>query len=62
MIRELARELYRLQREVDRLEGRLRDAPPAEREAIDEELRRLRPERDRYRKILEAKKEGPPIR
>lgn len=62
MIRELARELYRLQQEVDRLEDRVKDAPPAEKEAIDEALRRLRSERDRYRNILEAKKEGAPIR
>jgi predicted nuclease with TOPRIM domain len=62
MIRELARELYRLQQEVDRLEGRVRTASPAEKERIEEDLRRLRPELDRLRKILEAKKEGPPIR
>jgi hypothetical protein len=62
MIRELARELYRLQQEVDRLVGQMQDAPPTEKEAIEEELRRLRSERDRCRKILEAKKEGPPIR
>ena len=62
MIRELARELYRLQQEVDRLQDRVKDAPPGEKEAIDEELRSLRSERDRCRKILEAKKEGPPIR
>lgn len=62
MIRELAKELYRLQQEVDRLEGRLRDAPSAEKEEIEEEMRMLRSERDRFRKILEAKKESPSYR
>ncbi|MEW6668434.1 MAG: hypothetical protein AB1512_24745 [Thermodesulfobacteriota bacterium] len=62
MIREIARELYRLQQEVDRLEGRLKQAPPAEKEQIEEQLRGIRSERDRFRKILEAKKEGPPVR
>ena len=60
MIRELARELYRLEQEVGRLEKRLREVPPAQKEEIEEELRKLRSERDRYRKILEAKKENPP--
>jgi uncharacterized protein YicC (UPF0701 family) len=62
MIRELARELYRLRQEVERLEERLQAATPAEKEEMEEELRRLRSERDRFRRILEAKKEGPPIR
>jgi hypothetical protein len=62
MIRELARELYRLQQEVDRLEERLRDVPSAQKDGIEEELHRLRSERDRFRRILEAKKESPPIR
>lgn len=62
MIRELARELYRLQQEVDRLEKRLMEAPSAQKEGVEEELRTLRSERDRFRKILEAKKESPPIR
>jgi hypothetical protein len=62
LIRELARELYRLEQEVDRLEERLRVAPSAQKEGIEEELRKLRSERDRFRKTLEAKKEGPAIR
>ena len=40
----------------------MRKARPAEKEQMEEQLRGLRAERDRLRKILEAKKEGPPIR
>lgn len=62
MIRELARELYRLQQEVDRLEEHLKIATPTEKEEIEDQLRGIRSERDRFRKILEAKKEGLPYR
>ena len=56
-IRELARELYRLEQEVEKLEERSARLPPMEREALTPELTRVRAERDRYRKIMKAKKE-----
>ena len=56
-IRELAKELYRLEQEVRSLEERFEKLPPMEREAREPELARARAERDRYRKIMKAKKE-----
>jgi hypothetical protein len=59
-IRDLAKELYRLEREVEDLEGRLKAAPLESRDDIQLALRRAKGERDRYRAILAAKKEPPP--
>jgi hypothetical protein len=56
-IREVARELYTLEQEVSRLELHLSALPPKEREAREPELARARAERDRYRRIMKAKKE-----
>lgn len=61
-IRELARELYRLQLEVEGLEERLKRTPPSERDVMEDRLRRVRAERDRLSKILQSKKEPPPYR
>jgi septal ring factor EnvC (AmiA/AmiB activator) len=61
-IREVAKELYRLEREVDELEGRLKNLPPQERGEVEDRLRKARAERDNLRKVLEAKKEPPPYR
>ncbi len=59
-IRDLARELYRLEREVEELEGRLKTAPPESRDDVQLALRRAKAERDRHRAVLAAKKEPPP--
>jgi hypothetical protein len=56
-IRALAKELYRLEQEVRSFEERSAKLPPMQREAVGPELARARAERDRYRKIMKAKKE-----
>jgi hypothetical protein len=58
-IRLLAKDLYRLQREVEALEKRLAAAPEPEREELAARLRALRADRDRLRSALEGKKESP---
>ena len=55
-IRLLAQELYRLTREVTRLEDELAAAPPARREAIEQALHRAVVDRDRLRGALDGKK------
>jgi membrane protein involved in colicin uptake len=52
----IAEELYRLIREVEKLEEALRNAALDERAAIEERLRKARAERNRLRGILDAKK------
>ncbi|MFO7460529.1 MAG: hypothetical protein R6X07_07865 [Desulfatiglandales bacterium] len=61
-IRFIARDLYRLQREVENLETLLKNASPRDRDDMENRLYRLRAERDHLRAILEAKKEPPPYR
>ena len=61
-IRMIAKELYKLQQEVEELEVQIESTPMPEREALQERLRRLRAERDRLRKILDGKKVSPPYR
>ncbi|GBC59541.1 hypothetical protein DENIS_0480 [Desulfonema ishimotonii] len=62
-IRMVATELYRLMKEVERLEKALRDAPFEKREALENELRKVRAERNRMRRILDGKKDvSPPAR
>ncbi len=56
-IRLLAQALYRLTREVERLERALAQADPARRAAIAETLRRAAADRDRLRGALEGKKD-----
>jgi len=61
-VRMVAKELYRLEREVESLERRVQTASPQERDQLETPLRQLRAERDRLRSILAAKKEPPPYR
>ena len=58
----IAKELYKVQQEVEELERQVKSSPMAERGALEERLRGLRAERDRLRKILEGKKASPPYR
>jgi hypothetical protein len=61
-IRYLALELYRLTKKVEELERRLAalgSGPSPERGPLEVELLQTRKERDRVRKVLEAKKEKP---
>ena len=61
-LRMIARDLYRLQQEVDRLENELKVCPPATREDIEDLLRKARAERNRVKRMLEGTKEEPPYR
>ena len=61
-IRMIARELYRLQQEVEKLKERISQAPVGERERLGEQLRKVKAERNRMRKILEGNKEPAPYR
>jgi hypothetical protein len=58
----IAKDLYRLEREVSGLEKELESAPLTKREAIQEKLRKVRAERNRMRGILEGAKEEPSYR
>jgi len=58
----IARDLYRLQQEVDRLESQLKAGPPAKREDLEDQRRKARAERDRVKRLLEGSKEEPPYR
>ncbi len=62
-VRYLAHELYRLTQKVEELEADLAamDAgtPMSERHRLEMELLTTRKERDRFRAMLEAKKEKP---
>lgn len=53
-IRLLARELYKCQQDVDRLEKELVAAPSEKKEALKEALRRATAERDRLRRIMDG--------
>jgi len=61
-VRMIARDLYRLQKEVDRLESQVKACPPAKREELEDDLRKVKAERERVKRILEGAKEEPPYR
>jgi hypothetical protein len=61
-IRDIARELYRLDREVEELEVRLQASPAEKRAELEEHLRKTKAERNRVARILDGKKEPPPYR
>ena len=58
-IRLIARDLYRLIREVAELEKQIDDAPPERQEALTVELHKVKAERDRLRRVLDGSKESP---
>ena len=58
-IRLIARDLYRLIREVEELEKRIDVAPFLQQEAMRGELRKAKVERDRLRRALDGSKENP---
>ena len=58
-IRLIAKDLYRLRQEVERLEKELALAPMGKQEAIQAELRQARAERDRLRATLDGRKDPP---
>ncbi|MEJ2662256.1 MAG: hypothetical protein P8Z73_16240 [Desulfobacteraceae bacterium] len=53
-IKLLARDLYRLQKEVECLERSLAAAPMRERVRIEERLRKVRAEKERVRRALDG--------
>ena len=61
-IRFIARDLYRLQRDVEKLEESLKTSSTKDIDGIENRLLQLRAERDHLRAVLEAKKERPPYR
>ena len=61
-IRMIAKDLYRLQVEVDHLEKQMKVAPSEEQEALKERLRKAKAERVRMKRILEGSKEPSPYR
>jgi len=61
-IRFIARDLYRLQRDVEGLEAFLKTSSSKDKNHIENRLLQLRAERDHLRAVLEAKKERPPYR
>ncbi|MFH1350517.1 MAG: hypothetical protein ABII26_06220 [Pseudomonadota bacterium] len=58
----IARDLYRLQQEVEKQENELKTAPFDRRAALEDQLRKTRADRDRMRRTLEGSKEPPPYR
>jgi hypothetical protein len=61
-IRLIAKELYRLQREVERLEAGRALASGPDRDRLEDELRKAHGERDRMKKVLEGSKDPPDLR
>jgi hypothetical protein len=58
-IRLLAKELYQLRQEVERLERALASAAAGRREMIEAKLREARAERDHLRTLLDGRKDSP---
>ena len=61
-IREIAKLLYKLQKEIEALEESLSKDNTSERDKKIERLKQLRAERDRVRAILDGMKKKPEIR
>ena len=61
-IRMIARDLYRLKKEVESLEEEVRAATGERKEEKAELLRRTKAEMNRMQRILEGSKEAPRIR
>jgi len=58
----IAKDLYRLRQEVERLEEQIKNAPIEKQEEMKDRLRKLRAEQERIRRMLEGAKEQPPYR
>jgi len=56
-IRLIAKDLYRLIKEVEKVREQIETARPEQLEKLKDQLRRLTAERDRMRRILEGSKE-----
>jgi len=60
-IRDLARELYRAQQQVERLEKLLLSATPEEEAALQCELQDARAERQQLQKMINGHKDSSPL-
>ncbi|MFZ0134835.1 MAG: hypothetical protein WAK95_20030 [Desulfobacterales bacterium] len=58
-IRLIAKDLYRLIREVSELQQRIDEAPPEKKEALQDELHKIKAEQERLRRALDGSKESP---
>ena len=58
-IRIIARDLYRLQQEVERLEQQVENSYSEKKEELKDRLRKVRAEQNRMRRILDGAKEPP---
>ena len=56
-IRLIAKDLYRLIKEVEKVREQIETARPEQLEKLKDQFRRLTAERDRMRRILEGSKE-----
>ena len=54
-LRLIARDLYRLQQAVDRLEKELAQAPPTRQDEIKRKIARAKSERDQVRRMLDGR-------
>jgi len=61
-VRMIARDLYRAQQEVERLENELKACSLLHREALEDQLRKARAERDRGKRLLNGSKQEPGYR
>ena len=58
-IRLIAQDLYRLQQEVDKIEKQIKNAPYQQQEKLKDQLRMIKAERDRIRRMLDGSKDSP---
>jgi len=61
-IRLIAKDLYRLHKEVERLERELASCPPERKPELEKRLAQVRAERDKVQRTLEGAKGKPPYR
>jgi predicted nucleic acid-binding Zn-ribbon protein len=61
-IRALARDLYRAQQEVSKLEKELEEASHDKRDVVQDELRQVRAELNTLKKMLDGEKESSSFR
>lgn len=58
-IRLIAKDLYRLQQEVDKIEKQIENAAYEKQETLKDQLRKIKAERDRIRRMLDGSKDSP---
>ena len=61
-IQLIARDLYRLEQEVEKLEKEMDRAPLEGRQELKDQLRKVKADRNKMRRILEGAKEPSPYR